>query len=682
MRLLILDIGCYHVLIMSIQQKLEETIAQLMQVNATMLAESTAMRSELLVFSTNYQTLVEATRVLTADRDTLQLRAIELEAANKRLTDMLWGRRCERRADFGGSPLLDFNADDKKFLEGDSEPLSVDVIIAQQTAQRAFDEARFQEMEARRKARQQRKGKSEAFPPHLERRVRILDLPEFRKEGLQLLGTKISERLRFEKPTIYVEQIHRHEYVRVGAPELGVQSAPCLPSIVEGCKYDFSVIAAVVAMKFGFHNPTYRLEDFFGQSGWRPSRSTMNDLVNYAVNCVDPLFSQAWYSLQQQPILLGDDTTLTVLLREELTSEEQKVLDDRSKNSEKAFEARLHERRSQNKTTSSQGSATSYAWLYTGLDAPYELRSQDRVHPPPDESPPDFSDPKWQYAPYNVFHWSLTHQNSVIDSHLANYRGTFVGDAAGVNARLSARSHGAIAHQACNSHARREFVKAESNDAVSSSQMLSFFRQLYAVEYRGSEMSSTERLDLRRREAVPIWQQMEAWLHRKEVMQALPKSAIGQAIGYLKNQWSALQLYLTDGEIPIDNNQSERFIRALTIGRKNWSFLGSAESAPGRMKLFSIVSSAQRHCLSIQDYLEDVLLRLSQAAQHRPKDLEIGSPLLMSLLPDRWGALHPQHVHRDRIDERKQTAESKAYYRLAASLAGNHPYAASSANSI
>jgi hypothetical protein len=94
------------------------------------------------------------------------------------------------------------------------------------------------------------------------------------------------------------------------------------------------------------------------------------------------------------------------------------------------------------------------------------------------------------------------------------------------------------------------------------------------------------------------------------------------------------------------------------------------------MKLFSVVSSAQRHGLSIQHYLEDIFLQLSQAAQHRPEELALGSPLLLSLLPDRWGALHPQHVHADRLAERRMVAENKLYYRLQAGLAGNHPYAA------
>lgn len=105
-------------------------------------------------------------------------------------------------------------------------------------------------------------------------------------------------------------------------------------------------------------------------------------------------------------------------------------------------------------------------------------------------------------------------------------------------------------------------------------------------------------------------------------------------------------------------------------------FLGSVEAAPGRMKLFSIISSAQRHCLSIQDYLEDIFLKLSQAAQKSPQDLALGSQLLMSLLPDRWGATHPQHVHHERLRERQLAAENKLYYRLQAGLTGTHPYAA------
>ena len=62
-------------------------------------------------------------------------------------------------------------------------------------------------------------------------------------------------------------------------------------------------------MKFAFHVPTYRQQDWFAQCGWFPSRSTVNDLINYGVDTIDPLYEQMWHLLLEQPILLGDDTT-------------------------------------------------------------------------------------------------------------------------------------------------------------------------------------------------------------------------------------------------------------------------------------------------------------------------------------------------------------------------------------
>lgn len=649
---------------MTDRKQLEGMIATLKQANDALQSEAARLRFD-------QATLAESTRVMMADREKMRERVAELEAINRRLTDMLWSRRSERRTG-SKSPLLNFGDDPVADVENSQSP---EVIRAEQTARAALDLAKLQELRARREARRKKREAQknrEEFPAHLERRVRLLDLSESEKQGLTQIGVKITERLRFEDPKVYVEQIQRPEYVKANVPEQGVKSAPPPPAIVESCKYDFSVIAAIVAMKFAFHMPTYREQDFFGQSGWRPSRSTSNDLIDYGVNCITPLFAQALACILSQPIVLGDATKLTVLLSQQLDEVEKKVIEARRQQRRRAES----EAEDPAEASPSAGSAISYAWLYSGLDAPRELLPElEQRHPPPNRPPPDFSQPPWGYAPYNVFHWSLTQENSVIDGHLANFRGTFVGDAAGANARLAVRSGNRIQHQSCNSHARREFVKAQTNDTILAAEMFSFFRQLYAVEYRGALLTVAERLELRQREAVPTWTRMENWLQRWDVKNVLPKSEIAHAIGYLRNQWTALRVYLTNGEIPFDNNHSERVIRPLTIGRKNWMFLGSTLAAPGRMKLFSIVSSAQRHCLSIQHYLEDIFLKLSQAAQHRPKDLTIGSPLLMSLLPDRWAALNPQHVHWDRLEERRMVAENKLYYRLQAGVAGTHPYA-------
>jgi transposase len=568
----------------------------------------------------DYEALVDATRAVNQERDTLRQRVAELEAANRRLVDMLWGRRSERRSESADQQHLDFGG-------GPVDPPSAPeqaILAAQEQADEERDRELLKRLEARRKARrekQQQQGREE-FPPGIERRERVIDLPEEEKQGLKLIGVKESQRLRFEKPHMYVEVIKRPQYAVPGKPAEGVRSMPPPLAIVESCKYDFSVIAVVLAMKYAFHMPTYREQDWFAQCGWFPSRSTTNDLINYGVATIDPLYRQMWSLLLSQPILLGDDTRVRVLLRDAMNEEQSAKLEDRRRS--RAARACGG--------TGPPGSATSYAWLYTGLDG---------------------------MAPYNVFHWSLTHENSVIDEHLAGYRGIFVGDACGANARLDQRSGGRIVHASCNAHARREFVQAESNDAVLASQALSFYRQLYEIEERGKPLDLAARGELRQREAVPIWGRMRLWLDSEAVKRALPQSAIGGALGYLRNHWPALMVYLSDPRIPIDNDQSEREIRPLTVGRGNWLFLAHPCAAPGRMQMFSIVSSAHRHHLVIADYLEDVLYKLADAQQNHPADLALGAAYLLDLLPDRWAQAHPQSACQDRADEREIVSDAK-----------------------
>jgi hypothetical protein len=279
-----------------------------------------------------------------------------------------------------------------------------------------------------------------------------------------------------------------------------------------------------------------------------------------------------------------------------------------------------------------RGSVTSYAWLYTGLDG---------------------------LSPYNVFHWSLTHQHAVVDEHLAPFAGVVVGDAFSGYAQIEKRSDGRIVHASCNAHARHEFVKAEASEPLLCAQAQSFYRQLFDVDERGKMLSAQGRFELRQREAVPIWKRFGQWLESDKVRQVLPQSDVGKAVGYLRNQWTALQRYLSDGRIPFDNNQSEQEIRPLTVGRNNWKFLGHPRAAAGRLRLVSIASSAVRNHLVIQDYLEDVLRKLADATQNDPAQLALGSKYLLDLLPDRWAAAHPQSVRHERIEEKRRVAENK-----------------------
>ena len=87
-------------------------------------------------------------------------------------------------------------------------------------------------------------------------------------------------------------------------------------------------------------------------------------------------------------------------------------------------------------------------------------------------------------------------------------------------------------------------------------------------------MTAAQRLALRQAESAPLLKSFGHWIEQAR-LQALPKSPLAEALGYVRNQWQALNVYLTDGDLSIDNNTAERALRGTAIGRKNWLFFGS-----------------------------------------------------------------------------------------------------------
>ena len=101
---------------------------------------------------------------------------------------------------------------------------------------------------------------------------------------------------------------------------------------------------------------------------------------------------------------------------------------------------------------------------------------------------------------------------------------------------------------------------------------------------------------------------------------------MGQAITYALNQWEALCIYTTDGDLAIDNNSAENALRRVAIGRKNWLFCGSDNGGRTSAILFSLIASCQRHKVEPFAYLRDVLTRIAATP--------VGQ--LDQFLPDRW----------------------------------------------
>jgi hypothetical protein len=263
----------------------------------------------------------------------------------------------------------------------------------------------------------------------------------------------------------------------------------------------------------------------------------------------------------------------------------------------------------------------------------------------------------WAYIgpaafPYDVYDFTKNRQRDGPAQFLAGYAGYLQADAFSGYDGIYTGSDGRIFEVACWSHARRKFFDARANAPLEANRVLEWIRQLYDVEDRARGLTAEARRAMRERESVPILDRIEAYLDELSP-RVLPKSALGKALTYARNQRAALRRYVTDGRLTIDNNISERTLRLQAIGRKNWLFLGSEAAGPRAAVLFTILAGAKRHRLEPWAYMRDVLLRLGA-----------GETDLEALLPDRWAAAHPEHVLEHRLDESRRKAARQKEARM------------------
>ncbi len=109
---------------------------------------------------------------------------------------------------------------------------------------------------------------------------------------------------------------------------------------------------------------------------------------------------------------------------------------------------------------------------------------------------------------------------------------------------------GRIVEVACWAHARRKFIEAEKTSPAHAHEAVARIRQLYAVEHEAKDLDAADRAALRQAKAKPVLDAMKDWLDRRAA-DALPKSPLGEAVTYARNQWTALGVYLRDGTLAI-----------------------------------------------------------------------------------------------------------------------------------
>ncbi len=340
--------------------------------------------------------------------------------------------------------------------------------------------------------------------------------------------------------------------------ETPVVKAPREKNIIPGSFATPEAIAHSMTQKFVMGSPLYRQEQELNRQGILLSRHTMSNwILRAAEDYLTPVYEQLHRELLKRDVLHADETTLQVLHEP-----------DRAPQSE------------------------SYMWLYrTGGDTDKPIVLYEYQPGRGAKHPEAFLDGFKGYL----------HTDGYAGYHNLPREVTVVG---------------------CWAHARRKFDEAVKSlpkgkaKGSSASQGLAYCNLLFEIEQGLADKSPEERYHERLKQAKPVLDAMLSWAN---VRTAAPKSALGKALTYLKEQWPYLTNYLKDGRLETSNNRAERSIKPFVIDRKNFLFANTPKGATGSAVVFSLIQTAIENNLDPYKYLT-WLLRAAKDAELSPED--------------------------------------------------------------
>ena len=233
-----------------------------------------------------------------------------------------------------------------------------------------------------------------------------------------------------------------------------------------------------------------------------------------------------------------------------------------------------------------------------------------------------------------------------------SYKGVLVTDSLEQYHLLDKKLPGVI-NANCWAHARRAFADAvkaadkKDPGAVKSSvayQALQKIAEFYRIDTELKELPATDRLTQRQTRIKPLVEDFFAWAKQQVTECAVPpKSRTGQGLNFVIHQEKYLKIFLTDGDIPIDNSASERAIRTFCIGKKNWMFHNTAKGAGASALVYSISETAKLNNLRPYYYFRHILTELPKYCDEKGN---IDPAKLDHLMP--WAEELPEECRKPR----------------------------------
>lgn len=160
---------------------------------------------------------------------------------------------------------------------------------------------------------------------------------------------------------------------------------------------------------------------------------------------------------------------------------------------------------------------------------------------------------------------------------------------------------------ACWSHVRRRFWEAAISGFAVGREGLLRIRKLYQLDQSWSELPPAARLQKRKAVLEPLVTEFFDWVRAQDDLTSNTRGLVSKALGYAARQQSALQRFLEDGRLRMDNNLSENALRTVATGRKAWLFFGSDDTAEAAANLYSLIAGSKLHGLDPERYLAEII---------------------------------------------------------------------------